>query len=68
MNTKINCLGFSSSDYPKIKQGMFVELWKGDKGHIETTDGYYSFLHHNKNAFHILDIRYIECDLKQLKD
>lgn len=68
MNTRIDCLNFSSADYPKIKQGMFVELWNGNKGHIETTDGYYSFLCHDKTSFHIMDIKYIECDLKQLKD
>jgi hypothetical protein len=67
MNTKIDCLNFSGNEYPKIKKGMFVELWNGNKGHIEVTDGYYSFFNYdNNNAFHIMDIKYIECNLKDL--
>lgn len=66
-NTKIDCKNFLASDYPEIKKEMFVELWNGEKGNIECTDGYYSFFYHNStNAFHIMDIKYIECELKDL--
>jgi len=65
-NNKIDCLNFSSSDYPKIKAGMFVELWNGAKGEIEITDGYYSYLYHTNTPFHIMDIKFIECNLNDL--
>lgn len=65
-NTRIDCKNFSANDYPKIKKGIFVELWNGEKGEIEVTDGYYSFLYHNKSSFHIMDIKFIECDLKDI--
>lgn len=66
MNTRIDCLNFTGNDYPKIIKDMFVELWNGEKGHIEITDGYYFYLFHDKNPFHIMDIKYIECNLKDL--
>lgn len=66
-NTKIDCLNLNVNNYPTIKTDMFVELWNGDKGYIQYTDGYYSMFSHNVgNAFHIMDIKYIECDLKDL--
>lgn len=66
-NTRIDCKNFSAYDYPTIKKDMFVELWNGDKGHIAVTDGYRSFFHYSNNSFYITDIKYIECDLKDLK-
>lgn len=65
-NTKIDCLNFLAGDYPKLRANMFVELWNGSKGSIAFTDGYYSFFFNDKQSFHIMDIKYIECDLKDL--
>jgi hypothetical protein len=65
-NTKIDCLNFDFTDYPKLKKNMFVELWNGEKGHIDTVVGENFYLYQNSNFIHIMNVKFIECNLKDL--